>query len=387
MTDYNGILGVNATDYGLSRENVIADVRQIGGALLLVRNSPELAALALAAGVPFVVYRETDDDPQHSPLGQSPVEFVQKRARNAPPGAYLHLTNELDPSPALNDWTNAALDECDRLGRKACAFNFSTHKSRAQYDVSAPVIERAVKGGHAMGVHVYETPIFDIDFDAYQWTEVMDKIGGVWLVTEYAYIANVRNDSVGYREAISEDEHMQFIRYHGGFLAQLGTPAAWFSYEHWRDNEQGRREGFGFLDRPYVMDAMRETNAACPYQPAEPPRPAFQTGIARLIGVSGVNIRQAPNATAARLATLADGQSVKYLPGLVQGGAYTAHGASRTTWIALEQGFVASAFVRFEDADPLALENAALRLEVARLTALLADRTAELERVAASWKL
>lgn len=385
MTDYNGIIGVNATDYGLSRENAIADVQRIGGALLLVRNSPQLAALALADGVPLVVYRETDDDPAHNPLGQSPVGFVQKRAQNAPPGAYLHLTNELDPSPELNAWTLAALDECDRLGRKACVFNFSTHKSRAQYAMSAPVIERTIAGGHAMGVHVYETPILDIDFDAYQWTDTMDRLGGLWLITEYAYIADVRNDSVGYREAISEDQHKQFIRYHGGFLAQLKTPAAWFSYEHWRDNEQGRRAGFGFLDRAYVADAMRETNAACPYQPTEPPRPAFQTATARLIGVSGVNIRQAPSAASTRLGTLVDGQSVTYLPGLVQGGTYTAHGAHHTTWIALERGFVASAFVRFEDAGSLAVENAALRAEVASLKTLLAERRAEIERVVNGW--
>jgi hypothetical protein len=58
----NGILGVNATDFGLSRDNLRAAYRKIGGAQLLVRNSPELAIRALEDGVPYVVYRETDDD-------------------------------------------------------------------------------------------------------------------------------------------------------------------------------------------------------------------------------------------------------------------------------------------------------------------------------------
>ena len=64
----NGILGVNATDFGLSRDNLRTVYRKIGGAQLLVRNSPDLAALGLQDGVPYVVYRETDDDPQHNPL-------------------------------------------------------------------------------------------------------------------------------------------------------------------------------------------------------------------------------------------------------------------------------------------------------------------------------
>jgi len=256
----NGILGVNATDFGLSRDNLRAAYRKIGGAQLLVRNSPELAIRALEDGVPYVVYRETDDDPQHSPLAQFPRSFVQKRASKVPAGAYLHLTNELDPSPALNAWTLEALAVCEELGRKAVIFNYATHKSEAQYAASEPVIRRAIAGGHAMGVHVYESEIDSFDESAYQWVDLYRQIGGLWLVTEFAWIESIHVAERGFRVGLDDEAHERFLKLRAARFAALRTPVAHFSYDQWPDTPEGASTGFGWMDRPVVKVMLQAQN-------------------------------------------------------------------------------------------------------------------------------
>lgn len=256
----NGILGVNATDFGLSRDNLRAAYRKIGGAQLLVRNSPELAIRALEDGVPYVVYRETDDDPQHNPIQQSARAFVQKRASKVPANAFIHLTNELDPSPALNAWTLEALAMCDELGRKAVIFNYATHKSQAQYAASEPVIRRAIAGGHAMGVHVYESEIDSFDEGAYQWVDLYRQIGGLWLITEFAWIESIFVAERGFRVGLADEAHERFLKLRAARFAALRTPVAHFSYDQWPDTADGALNGFGWRDRPVVMEMLEAQN-------------------------------------------------------------------------------------------------------------------------------
>lgn len=256
----NGILGVNATDFGLSRDNLRAAYRQIGGAQLLVRNSPELAIRGLEDGVPYVVYRETDDDPQHNPIQQSARAFVQKRASKVPTNAYIHLTNELDPSPALNAWTLEALAACEEMGRKAVIFNYATHKSQAQYAASEPVIRRAIARGHAMGVHVYESDIDTFDEGAYQWVDLYRQIGGLWLITEFAYIDNIHVAERGFRVGLADEAHERFLKLRAARFAALRTPVAHFSYDQWPDTPEGMSTGFGWMDHRAVKGMLEAQN-------------------------------------------------------------------------------------------------------------------------------
>lgn len=256
----NGILGVNATDYGLSRDNLRAAYRKIGGAQLLVRNSPELAAFALEDRVPYVVYRETDDDPQHNPLNQNPRDFVMKRASKVAPNAYIHLTNELDPSANLNLWTKEALTVCEELGRKAVIFNYATHKSKAQYAMSEAVIRRAIAGGHAMGVHVYESEIDFFDEGAYQWVDLYRQIGGLWLVTEFAYIDNIHVAERGFRVGLADEAHERLLKLRAARFAALRTPVAHFSYDQWPDTLEGASTGFGWMDHRAVKAMLEAQN-------------------------------------------------------------------------------------------------------------------------------
>jgi hypothetical protein len=282
----NGILGVNATDFGLSRDNLRTVYRKIGGAQLLVRNSPDLAALGLQDGVPYVVYRETDDDPQHNPLAQFPESFVRKRASKVPPGAYIHLTNELDPSADLNAWTLNALAVCEELGRKAVVFNYATHKSKAQYALSEAVIRRAIAGGHAMGVHVYESAVDTFDEGAYQWIDLYRQIGGLWLVTEFAYIDNIHIAERGYRVGLEDEAHERFTRLRAARFAALRTPVAHFAYDQWPDTPEGAATGFGWQDNRFVIDMLAEQNEVYTMSPTP-----LDERQAVVLSASGLNLR------------------------------------------------------------------------------------------------
>lgn len=292
----NGILGVNATDYGLSRDNLRAAYRKIGGALLLVRNSPELVAFALEDRVPYVVYRETDDDPQHNPLNQNPRDFVMKRASKVAPNAYIHLTNELDPSANLNLWTKEALTVCEELGRKTVIFNYATHKSKAQYAGSEAVIRRAIAGGHAMGLHVYESQIDSFDESAYQWVDLYRRVGGLWLISEFAWIDNISVAERGFRVGLDDEAHERFLRLRAARFAALRTPAAHFSYDQWPDTPEGALNGFGWMDRPVVKAMLQAQNEV--YTMTQTPSQQKQ---ATVVSPNGLNLRPAAGTTQAPL--------------------------------------------------------------------------------------
>jgi len=340
-----GILGVNATDYGVSRDNLRGVYRKIGGAQLLSRNSPELAAMALQDGAPFVVYRETDDDPQHSPLNQNPRDFVMKRASKVAPGAYIHLTNELDPSAALNAWTLAALTVCEELGRKAVVFNYSTHKSKAQYAMSEAVIRRAVAGKHAVGVHVYESSIDEFDEGAYQWLDLYRQVGGLWLITEFAWIESIFVAERGFRVGLSDEAHERFLKKRAARFATLRTPTAHFSYEHWPNTLEGITSGFGFMDRPVVIDALAVQNRVYVYQPQPTPPTMLLDGVLTATLSNVVNVRADKTTSAAILRTLKVGDALRYSPNTVTGGTYSANGKPLNSWYALDKGYIAAGVV------------------------------------------
>lgn len=344
-----GIIGVNATDFGLSRDNLRAVYQRIGGAQLLARNSPELAALGLQDNVPYVVYRETDDDPQHNPLNQNVRDFVMKRASKVAPNAYIHLTNELDPSTALNAWTLQALSICEDLGRKAVIFNYATHKSKAQYAQSEAVIRYAIAHGHAMGVHVYESTVDAFDESAYQWVDLYRQIGGLWLVTEFAYIDNIHVAERGYRTGLADEAHDRFTRLRAARFAALRTPVAHFSYDDWPDTPEGAATGFGWRDNRFVIEMFAEQNEV--YTMSTTPLDERQ---AVVVAPNGLNLRPSTSTTTTPLVLIPkDAPFTVWLSPVISAGEYQ--------WVNArygdQQGFVAvtvkgAATYKIKEAEP-----------------------------------
>lgn len=244
----------NVRTLGVNRDNILRDAQLVNARYLLVQDDPALAWMARDAGM-RVVYRQTGDDTID---GNDPVAFVRERAKNSPPDALIHLTNEIDYSKALSDWTFRAMQECYILNRRAVILNYSTHRSRTQWSNSQSLISTAKAMGHVIGLHVYVNGTQDAD--AYRWQEFQTRYGGDWFVTEWAYIKDVRDADRGWRGTIGAAEYAQFIRDHMTLYRDLDMQAFLFSYEHWRPNDVGYANGFGVFDAPEVMEAMKAMN-------------------------------------------------------------------------------------------------------------------------------
>lgn len=301
-----GINGLNLTDFGISRDNALADIRRIAGAFVLVRNSPQLAEMCADLGA-RVIYRQAGDDPGASPLATDPAEFVRVRAQAAPTAAFIHLTNEVDPPSAqLHAWTARALDYADSIGRKLCILNYGTNKSEADWNEGRANLERAARGGHAIGVHLY--PDGQHDSGGMDFLRVREQVGGLWLLTEFAYIQSIFDANRGWRGKLSVDDYRAFMRRWSEWAALHNLPLLWFSYEHWPNSAEGRASGFGLIDAPPLIAELAALNTRhtfkevrpMPEYPFPPDNAAWQRGtFASRADYANVRAQPATSATIA----------------------------------------------------------------------------------------
>lgn len=263
-----GIHGLNLTDFGISRDNALADIRRMSGAFVLVRNSPQLAEMCADLGA-RVIYRQAGDDPGASPLATDPAEFVRVRAQAAPTAAFIHCTNEVDPPSAqLHAWTARALDYADSIGRKLCIYNYGTNKSEADWNEGRANLERAARGGHAIGVHFY--PDGQHDSGGMDFLRVREQVGGLWLLTEFAYIQSIFDANRGWRGKLSTDDYRAFMRRWSEWAALHNLPLLWFAYEHWPVSAEGRASGFGLIDAPPLITELAALNTRHTFKEVRP---------------------------------------------------------------------------------------------------------------------
>jgi hypothetical protein len=321
----NGALGFNLTDFQLSRENVTADLRSLGGAFCLVRNSPALAANAIALGIQTVYRHKSEGSNDDAAVNYDPAAFVDLRHREAPHGALIHLSNEIEPSEALDTWTFRAMLACEQRGRKAVIFNHATHKTRAQWERSLPILRYAAANGHYCGCHVYARDGQWTGAD--DWLPVMRAVGGRWLITEFGWIANIQDAYNGWRGRITEHEYGNFLELHAARYAREGIATLLFSYDQWPNNDSGRASGFGVEDRAPLKSRLAELNTRVTMQPtivADVPKPADAgTGVSRKLK-SGVNFRGAPSTSGRIIRGLTTDTALVWYPGgQVVSGGYT----------------------------------------------------------------
>lgn len=268
MTRPAGIHGLNLTDFGISRDNALADLRRLRGAFVLVRNSPQLAEMCADLGA-RVIYRQAGDDPGASPLAIDPAEFVRVRAQAAPTAAYIHLLNEVDPpSAALHTWTAAALRYADSIGRKLCIYNFGTNKSQADWLEGRANLDYAARNGHAIGAHFY--PDGQHDAGGMDFLKVREQVGGLWLLTEFAYIRSIFDANKGWIGKLSVEDYRHFMRRWSAWAADHNLPLLWFAYEHWPNNAEGRASGFGLIDAPPLITELATLNTRHTFKEVRP---------------------------------------------------------------------------------------------------------------------
>lgn len=295
----NGIYGFNVTDFGMSRDNIVADVRACAGAWVLVRNSPELARMCAVDLGMNVVYRVTGDDEFDRPLERHPRDLAEERISQVSglPRVWIHALNEVRPSQAQNLWTLEFMRTCEKHNRRAVVLNYATHRSALEWEMSRPVLEHAIREGHAVGIHVYLNDSGQ-DSGAWEWRRWQSELGGLWIATEFAYIRDVRDAYKGWRGTIAEAHYASFLRKYAHEFTARRMPALLFSYEHWPLTSEGRSTGFGIFDARQLLASIASINRENTWSS---PMAAFNWGASseRTVtalrdGVQYVNIRIQP---------------------------------------------------------------------------------------------
>ena len=255
--------------------------RQLRAAYHVVMDNPALAAQIAPLCTRGLIYRMWRDD-DNAQERTDPVQFVRQRHDQAPTGALLYLGNEPWPTKQLADWTLAALDECERLGRRGVVFNFSTgNPELAHWPIFEPVLRRLRRGGHVLGLHEY----FDRRWnsgDSHPW-----HVGRVERVIEYMRMLGIALPDIvitelgecrrfvpdrGYRwngdgEALSDDDYARQLVEVGRFYRRLGIAGACvFAYT----NDSAADDWQTFHPRPRVIELLAAHNNQTAVAPAPP---------------------------------------------------------------------------------------------------------------------
>lgn len=242
------MISPNLTDFGYSRDNLMAATLRMAAPMALVRNSPEFCWTCRDRGIK-TIYRQIGDD--HVPNLWEIPNFVAQRLH----GDWVHVLNEVGWSPEHNEFNRLAALEIEKYGKKGVFYNASTNQSKDQWASAESTIAWLIGRGHAIGVHVYleET---DRDLGAWNWVPLMEKYGGTWFITEYGYIRNIEDANRGWRGDIPDWVYANLLR---TWEIPEGIYQAFiFSLEHW---PIGHTEtGFAIFDSDVILDACSDVN-------------------------------------------------------------------------------------------------------------------------------
>lgn len=317
----NGINGINTRTQLVNRDNELAAILRIGGRYVLVMNDPELAAMAAGQGV-RVIYRESGDAPEDSPLAQDPAAFVRKRAEHAPAAYYIHALNEIDPSDEEQRWNREAFKYAKSIGRRLLVGNYATHRSREQWEFARPLLAEAAGAGHAIAFHHYVPP--GSAAGGLEWVATKLSVGGLWICTEFAYGRYTADGQVdphrGWRGITNAQERRGFIEKWSMYYSAKNIALLWFSYDFWDQPnvDAAKAEGFGYNDLPDVLDSFATFNQLYTVKdmPTTPDIPAPTEGGVKAtltkIPKDFINVRQQPNGNDA--GDLLVGDVVTYYP-------------------------------------------------------------------------
>lgn len=236
-------LGLNILgDRGLSNDNVAAYARDLNPHTCVVINNNKLAAMLLAQGVK-VIYRHKSDQPNGNDddahLRYNPIDFVNKRNLEAPPGAIIHLTNEPGTGDInkLNQWTLEAMKHCDTIGRKACILNFATGNPQPHHwDMLRDSLTHAALHGHIIGHHDYFDVTVDrsLKYHVGRCLPAVAKYGGQWAITELGCAVNLHPER-GWQGALSEEAYAIELWRAAQIYWLMDIPVCIYSYGPWHN--------------------------------------------------------------------------------------------------------------------------------------------------------
>lgn len=150
------IVGMNIQgDQGENEAHIVSVVERLNPHAVVVINNRKLA-IQLMSKTDLLIYRiKTDQWNDDDADGYDARAFARALNAEAPPGALLYAGNEQGAHQGLVTWTDTFMDECEKMGRRACILNFSVGypPDIHELDKFKPNFRRAAQKGHVFGSH------------------------------------------------------------------------------------------------------------------------------------------------------------------------------------------------------------------------------------------
>ena len=259
-----------------------------------------------------VIFRLSKDDHAHAKFDAA--QFVEELHATAPPGALLHLGNEpgRNDLAQLNSWTLAALQACDRVGRRGVFFNFETgNPEPEQWAELTDTMSYAYANNHVCGLHEY--------FDAYVARSTPWHVGRFKNVYKTFGLQSPRIVITELGCAINYNPYAGWQTYHTdvSYAAELdtamrehyapyGIDALVYLLGYW-----DRSATFDVRGQTVIFERMAAMNAA---EGTDNMVPGYGRARTRQAGAN-VNLRGGPGLKHAPVGVVRTGDWVKRLPG------------------------------------------------------------------------
>lgn len=318
----------NCTAEGVSADNVLANLRAMGSNLALVRDSGKLVAMCADPAVNIrTVFRAAGDDPAGNPLAQNPAAFVNARVNAAPQATWIHLSNEVGFSDALDTWTRAAVTQVIARGKTAVAVNAATNQSLDQWKAHEALWLWLRDNNQRIGVHFY--PDGTHDAGGLAPIQYLASLNCKLMITEFAPIQSIFDANTGYLgmgwDAVRFNTFMDDW---SALLAPFNAPLFDFSEALWPNNPTGAKKGFGWGANVAIVQHYAVLNASYPVK--EQPVTTPTTPIVTIPASPGVAVPATVVASGVRLRASAD-LAAPILRNLALDEAVTLYSAERPT--------------------------------------------------------
>ncbi len=314
------VLGLHILgDRGLSVDAIADEVRQLNARYHVVMNNSGLAARLLPLNT-SIIYRHWPDDNLHETA--EPRAHVRMVDKIAPKGCLLYLGNEPARSTlsTLNTWTIAALDECERLGRRGVILNFSTGSPEPNdWETLRGCVERAHAGDHLLGLHQYFDRQVTLSFPWHVGRErdARAAFGGKTpriVITELGCAVGY-DPYKGWRTALTDDAYTAELTLAADHYFAQEIHACLFALCSADDRQWGT-----FVPSARVLAGMARANSAAGRSPAPPgsrvqkPARAGDPEVGELQTGTFIRLRGAPTLQGTELARMRQGQRLRWYP-------------------------------------------------------------------------
>lgn len=295
---------------GVSLDALIIPAKQIKAGVHVVIDEAKAIPAFQALGAQ-VIYRQSRDDHAHERYDAA--AFVADLHAQAPAGALLHLGNEPGRNNlgALDSWSLAAMQACDRVGRKGVIFNFETGNPEPDdWPALAASVQYAYEHGHIIGLHEYfnVTVARSLKWHVGRFKFLLDTFGAKTpriIITELGCAVDY-NAYAGWQTVHTAESYAPEIGAAMDVYRPYGIDALVYLLGYW-----DRTATFDCRGQQPIFDEMERVNH---FDGVDDMVPGYKQAKTKQAGVN-VNLRGGPGLGYAPVGVVRTGDWVKRLPG------------------------------------------------------------------------